>query len=324
MGRYRCMLPQLDGGLFLMDGGIETTLIFHDGFELPHFAAFDLLKDAKGRGALRRYFDAYVSIAAKQGAGFILESATWRASSDWGRKLDYSRDALAHANRQAIAMLEDIRHQYENETSKMVISGCIGPRGDGYDPRDMMSEFEAEWYHREQVQTFADTAADMVTGLTMTNIPEAVGLVRAARKAGLPVVVSFTVETDGCLPTGESLGEAITAVDAATDHGPAYYMINCAHPTHFDHALTFGEPWLKRIRGLRANASTKSHAELDEAEELDDGCPRELGTQYRDLRRRLPWLNVVGGCCGTDHRHIAAISNSCRDHEQQSMARSVA
>lgn len=315
MGRYRSALPQLAGELFLMDGGIETTLVFHEGFELLYFAAFDLLKDARGREVLRRYFDRYAPIAKACGAGLVLESVTWRASMAWGEKLGYSRQALAEANRQAIAMLEDVRHAYEDQTTMMVISGCIGPRGDGYDPRDVMSEFEAEWYHREQVQTFAATAADMVTGLTMTNIPEAVGLTRAARKAGLPVVISFTVETDGCLPTGDRLGDAIQAVDLATDAAPTYYMINCAHPAHFDHALRFGEPWLKRIRGLRANASTKSHAELDEAEELDDGCPEELGEQYRDLRRLMPWLTVLGGCCGTDHRHIDAISKACSGYD---------
>lgn len=315
MGRYRTALPQLGGDVFLMDGGMETTLIFHEGLELPHFAAFYLLKTAEGRDTLRRYFDAYIHIAKRQGVGFILESATWRASTDWGDKLGYSHNALADANRQAIAMLDDIRHQHEDQSSKMVISGCIGPRGDGYDPRDIMSEFEAEWYHRDQIRTFADTAADMVSGLTMTNIPEAIGVTRAAQKVAMPVVISFTVETDGCLPTGDALGEAINAVDAATGDGPAYYMINCAHPTHFNHALTYGEPWLRRIRGLRANASTMSHAELDESEVLDDGCPKELGTQYQDLLRLMPWLNVMGGCCGTDHRHVDAIANACRESD---------
>lgn len=311
MGRYRSALPQLGGDLFLMDGGIETTLVFHHNIDLPYFAAFDLLKDEEGRETLKHYFDAYVAIAKGRGTGFILESATWRANADWGRKLGYSEEELAAANRQAIAMLDEIRDTHEDQVSRMVISGCVGPRGDGYDPRDVMNEFEAEWYHREQIQTFSGTAADMVTGLTMTNVPEAIGLARAAEAAGMPVVISFTVETDGCLPTGDSLGDAIKAVDAATDGAPAYYMINCAHPTHFDHALTTGQPWLKRIRGLRANASTLSHAELDEADELDDGSPVELGGQYKDLRRRMPWLTVLGGCCGTDHRHIEAITNAC-------------
>jgi S-methylmethionine-dependent homocysteine/selenocysteine methylase len=309
MARYRSALPQLTDDLFLTDGGIETTLVFHHGLDLPYFAAFDLLKHEDGRRALRRYFRSHASIARDHGVGFILESATWRASADWGDKLGYSKEALAYVNRQAIAMLEEIRAEYAG--TPMVISGCVGPRGDGYDPANLMSEGEAQAYHAAQIRTFAATAADMVTAITMTNVPEAIGVTRAARAAGMPVVISFTVETDGTLPTGDSLKEAIERVDAATDQGPAYYMINCAHPTHFDGALAAGEPWVKRLGGLRANASTKSHAELDAAEELDDGNPEELGSQYQALRRRLPHLTVFGGCCGTDQRHIAAIVSAC-------------
>jgi S-methylmethionine-dependent homocysteine/selenocysteine methylase len=311
MASYRRALPQLGGDFFLMDGGLETTLVFHHGIDLPCFAAFDLLKDQEGRKVLRDYFDDYLPIAKDEGVGFILESVTWRASVDWGARLGYSKGALAAANRLAIEMLEDVRDRHEDAATRMVISGCVGPRGDGYDPKDVMSEVEAERYHREQIQTLAGTAADMISALTMTNVPEAIGVTRAARAAGMPVAMSFTVETDGRLPTGDSLATAIQAVDAATDEGPAYYMINCAHPTHFDHALTVGESWLKRIRGLRANASTKSHAELDEASELDDGSPVELGGQYRTLRKSMPWLNILGGCCGTDHRHVSAISKAC-------------
>ncbi len=311
MARYRSTLPQLDGDLFLMDGGMETTLVFHHGYELPYFAAFDLLRDQEGRGALRRYYDDYVPLAKGSGAGFILESVTWRASPDWGRKLGYSSDGLAAANRLAITMLEDVRKAYEDDATTIVISGCVGPRGDGYNPKEIMNEFEAEWYHREQIQVLAGTAADMISAMTITNIPEAIGITQAAKAVGMPVVISFTVETDGRLPAGDSLGDAIQAVDEATDGGPAYYMINCAHPTHFQDMLVAKAPWMLRIRGLRANASTKSHEELDESTELDDGSPTELGGQYRDLRRLMPWLNVLGGCCGTDHRHIAAVSDAC-------------
>ncbi|MGI9493503.1 MAG: homocysteine S-methyltransferase family protein [Geminicoccaceae bacterium] len=314
MARYRSALPQLAGDIFLMDGGMETTLVFHQGFDLPHFAAFDLLRDEEGRKALRSYYDDYVPLAKSRAAGFILESVTWRANPDWGRKLGYSSEGVAAANRLAITMLEDVRRAYEQDGTTIVISGCVGPRGDGYNPREIMSEFEAEWYHRQQIQTLADTAADMISAMTITNIPEAIGIARAAKANGMPVVISFTVETDGRLPTGDGLGDAIQAVDAATDNGPAYYMINCAHPTHFEDVLATSMPWMKRVRALRANASTSSHAELDEATELDDGSPEELGGQYRDLRRLMPWLNVLGGCCGTDHRHIAAVTEACCDH----------
>jgi S-methylmethionine-dependent homocysteine/selenocysteine methylase len=311
MAHYRHKLPQLDGGLFLTDAGIETTLIFHDGLDLPYFAAFHLLRDEAGRDALARYFQRHAAIAREHGIGFILESATWRASADWGDKLGYTAAALRQANRDAIGLLADIRSDLAGEVSPMVISGCIGPRGDGYDPGAVMSPEEAQRYHAAQIDAFADTDADMVTAITMTNCSEAIGIARAARKAGLPAVVSFTVETDGRLPTGQPLNEAIEDVDAATGGSPAYYMINCAHPTHFDDALDGGD-WLRRLRGIRANASKCSHAELDEAEELDDGDPAELGGQYAALRARFPWINVLGGCCGTDHRHIERICVECK------------
>ena len=232
MQRYGNDLPQLSGDLFLTDGGIETTLIFHDGLDLPEFAAFDLLKDEEGFGALRRYFRTYAAIAAKYQVGFILESATWRASSDWGAKIGYSADDLKVKNQQAIELLDEIRAEYEDVNTKMVISGCIGPRGDGYNPSDFMTEEEAERYHKVQIETFSATNTDMVTAITMTYFEEAVGITRAAKSLGMPVVISFTVETDGKLPSGQSLKDAIQKADEATSNYPAYYMINCAHPTH--------------------------------------------------------------------------------------------
>lgn len=311
MTKYRNDLPQLSGELFLTDGGIETTLVFHDGFDLPLFAAFDILKQEEGIIAQRRYYGKYAAIARAHRVGLILEAPTWRSSPDWGEKLGYSEAELELANRQAIALLEDIRSEYESATSKMVISGCIGPRGDGYVAGEKMSPAEAERYHAVQIGAFADTAADMVTALTMTYAEEAIGVARAADAVGLPVVISFTVETDGRLPSGQTLGAAIAQVDIATNNTPAYYMINCAHPTHFEDALVAGQAWTLRIGGVRANASALSHAELDEAEQLDDGDPYELGRQYRQLRRSLSNLNVLGGCCGTDHRHIEEIARAC-------------
>jgi homocysteine S-methyltransferase len=309
--KYRQNLPQLAGDLFLTDGGIETTLIFLDGLDLPHFAAFDLLKRGEGREALRRYFRTHASVAKAHGVGFILESPTWRASPDWAALLGYSTDELAEVNRASIALMEEIRAEFEDDKTKMVISGCVGPRGDGYDPGAVMTPEEAEAYHDEQIAVFSRTEADMITAITMTNAEEAIGVTRAARSVGLPVVISFTVETDGRLPTGQSLKDAIETVDAATGNGPAYYMINCAHPTHYDTTLATGEDWVKRIRGLRSNASTLSHAELDEAEELDDGNPVELGRQHAALKGRLSHINVFGGCCGTDHRHVEETCRAC-------------
>ena len=315
MAKYRHSLPQLKGGLFLTDGGIETTLIFHEGLDLPYFAAFDLLKDQAGQAALRRYYASHASIARDKDCGFILESATWRASVDWGAKLGYREADMAEVNRQSIALLTELRRMFESERSPMVISGCVGPRGDGYKVEAAMTAEEAQAYHAKQIDVFADTPADMVTAITMTYAEEAIGITRAAQAVGIPVVISFTVETDGSLPSGQRLKNAIETVDAATGNGPAYYMINCAHPTHFEDALQAGEGWVKRIKGLRANASRMSHAELDEAEELDAGNPEELGQQYRDLRARIGHITVMGGCCGTDHRHIEAICHACLEAE---------
>lgn len=311
MAQYRNALPQLSGALFLTDGGIETTLIFHDGLVLPDFAAFHLLKTPQGEAALRKYFRTYAEIAKRFGTGLILESATWRASADWGKKLGYTPKELADANRSAIHLLEELRSEYETARTPIVISGCIGPRGDGYVADRAMSAHEAELYHREQIETLAGSAADMVCAITMNYVEEAVGIARAAQRASTPVAISFTVETDGNLPTGQQLKAALEQVDDATSGYPSYYMINCAHPTHFDKVLIEGERWVQRIHGLRANASRMSHAQLNEAPELDAGNATELGQEYAYLKKRLPQLNVMGGCCGTDHRHIEQIASAC-------------
>jgi homocysteine S-methyltransferase len=310
-------LPQLRGDLFLTDGGIETTLIFLEGQELPHFAAFHLLETAGGETALRKYFRTYGALARRFGVGLILESPTWRSNPDWGAKLGYDAAALAEANRKAIRILDEVRDEYESVRTPVVISGCIGPRGDGYVPDSAMSADEAEAYHRVQIATFAETSADLVTAITMNYVEEAIGVVRAAERALMPAVIAFTVETDGKLPTGQPLGEAIRLVDESTAGYAAYFMVNCAHPTHFDHVIQGDEPWATRIRGLRANASAMSHAELNEATELDAGDPVELGRQYAALKaQKLSHLNVIGGCCGTDHRHVEQIAIACQPAER--------
>ncbi len=310
MSKYRNRLPQLGDTLFMTDGGMETTLIFHDGIDLPYFAAFDLLKDDGGIERLRRYYERYAAIAREHGLGIVLESPTWRASADWGAKLGYGEAALADANRKAIGLLLEICMAWETPATKVVISGNLGPRGDGYRADARMGAAEAEDYHAVQIGTFAQTAADMVAAFTLNYIEEAVGIAAAAKEAGMPVALSFTLETDGRLPSGDSLQRAIEATDEATGGYPVYYMINCAHPTHFADELRTEGAWRERIRGLRANASRRSHAELDESTELDDGNPQELGGQYREVRLLLPRLSVVGGCCGTDHRHVEEICRS--------------
>ena len=297
-------LPHEADVKFLLDGGIETTLIFHDKLTLPHFAAFVLLETPEGTAVLRRYYQRYLEIAQAKGLGFVLESPTWRANSDWGALLGYDAKDLAGVNTKAIELMRDIRADVEPSDTPVVVSGCIGPRGDGYVVGSEMTADEAAAYHRPQIEALKAAGAEMCTGLTMTYVSEAVGIARAAKSAGLPVVISFTTETDGHLPNGQTLRDAIAATDAATGETPIYYMINCAHPDHFS-GLLEGD-WLKRIGGIRANASRMSHAELDEAEDLDDGDPEEFGRLYRTLAEILPNVRALGGCCGTDHRHVGA------------------
>ncbi len=307
----RTTLPQLEAEVFLTDGGLETTLIFDDGIDLPDFAAFGLVDDDAGREALARYYDRYAEIAVRDGIGIVLETPTWRASTDWAARQGYSLEDLIRVNRDAVTLLEGTRQVHATAVSPVVISGCIGPRGDGYQPGELMSVEEARSYHGLQARAFADAGADLITAITMTHVTEAQGVVEAARAVETPVVISFTVETDGTLPSGEGLGQAIEAVDAATGAYPAYYMVNCAHPDHFTTVLDPAQAWTRRIGGIRANASRMSHDELDNAEELDRGDPVELGGLYRLIRAVHPQIKVLGGCCGTDHTHIDAISSAC-------------
>jgi S-methylmethionine-dependent homocysteine/selenocysteine methylase len=295
-------LPQLSAAPFITDGGMETTLVYQEGIELPGFASFPLLESEEGRAALRRYFEPYLAIALEHEVGIIIDAPTWRANPDWGARLGYTLEQLEESNRKAVAFVDAIRGE-----AALLVSGCVGPRGDGYVPGELMSAEEAERYHGWQADIFAGTTVDLVSALTMNYVEEAVGITRAVDKAGLPCVISFTVETDGRLPSGQSLRKAIEQVAEETEGAPAYFRITCAHPTHFAGADEDDGPWLERIGGLRANASKRSHAELDEAEELDPGDPDELAADYLALRPLLRNVNVVGGCCGTDHRHIDAI-----------------
>ncbi len=309
---HRDHLPPLDGDLFLTDGGLETFLVFHRGLELPEFAAFDLLKDEPGREELREYYRPFLVLRRKRCRLHPREPDVARESA-LGAAIGYDEPAVAGANRDAIALMEELRESGAPASDgPVLISGCIGPHDDGYSPSEMLDADEAHAYHAFQIRTFAETSADLVTAVTMTYVEEAIGVARAATAAGMPVVISFTVETDGRLPSGQALGEAIEQVDADPESEVAYFMINCAHPTHFESVLASDAPWLRRVQGLRANASRMSHAELDEATELDAGDPDDLGARYAALREQLPMLNVLGGCCGTDHRHVTRICSAVK------------
>lgn len=302
-------LPQVGGAPFLTDAGLETCLIFKDGFELPAFAAFVLLDDARGLESLKAYYRGFLQLAASRGTGLVLDAPSWRANPDWGEAIGYDRAALAAVNRRAIDLIAGLRAE-SPVADQVALNAVVGPRGDGYRPDALMTAREAQDYHVWQIGCAAEAGADLATGLTMNYVEEAQGIAAAAAEIGLPSVISFTVETDGRLPTGMTLAEAVRRVDDAGGGNVAYYMINCAHPSHFAAVLGDGE-LAARIGGIRANASRMSHAELDEAAELDEGNPDELAGDYRRLLTSLPNVCVLGGCCGTDHRHIDAIAREC-------------
>ncbi|UCC57249.1 MAG: homocysteine S-methyltransferase family protein [Gammaproteobacteria bacterium] len=309
MSKYRNNLPQLSGGLFLTDAGIETDLMFNHGIEIREFAAHTLLPDSRGRKAVADYLRAFLSLAKKYDVGFVLDSQTWKAHMHWADDLSTNEQELQEANREAIAFIAELRNEFSGNSKPIVLNGVIGPRGDAYAPEASVAANEAEEYHARQIRWLAETSVDMVTALTFTQADEAIGIVRGAESAGLPIVISFTVETDGCLPTGQPLKEAIRMVDEATNAAAAYFMVNCAHPEHFFHVLGDSD-WARRIRGLRCNASRLSHTELDECEVLDDGDPVELASQYKAIMDTMPWLNIFGGCCGTDLRHVTQIAKA--------------
>lgn len=204
----------------------------------------------------------------------------------------------------AIELIENVRT--ENDDLPTVLCGQVGPRGDGYSPSELMTTQEAEGYHSEQIEIYSNTEADFVSAFTICYAEEAAGIVRAAQKYKMPVAIAFTVEIDGRLPTGMPIRVAIEQLDAESDGWALYFLINCAHPDHFISIFT-DEPWMRRLRGVIANASRCSHAELEVASALDDGNPRELALQVGGLRKKFPHFNVLGGCCGSDLRHMKHI-----------------
>ncbi len=302
-------LPHESDATFLTDGGLETTLIFLEGFDLPCFASFDLLKDERGYLALKEYYLRYLNIAKDFGFGYVLESPTWRANPDWIEKTGYQRSATTELNKKAAQLMFDLKEEFAGSSVPVVVSGCVGPRGDGYQAEFNMNSDEAREYHSEQIRALGEVPVDMISAITMTNVEEAIGIAAASAEAGLPAVISFTVETDGKLPSGVSLKEAIESIDNAVEPPPIYYMINCAHPSHFANELIQGkgQAWIERIKGVRANASRKSHAELDESTELDRGDLVDFGNEHVLISDLHPQLKVFGGCCGTDEEHILEI-----------------
>ncbi|MEP7314655.1 MAG: homocysteine S-methyltransferase family protein [Pseudomonadota bacterium] len=300
-------LPQHDGRRMTSAGGFETWLQYVDGFKLRHFCGFELLNDARGVSCLKAYHRGVVEAAVANGFGVINEGLHYRASRDWGELIGFSREALEEINIRGIDFYKDFAREYASPETPMIVGGVIGPRGDAYNVGRLPDSTEAEDYHSEQILTFRKAGADVVTAMTFSSVEEAIGVARAARAAEMPVVISFLVAKGGKLKGGESLEDAISSVDSATDSAPAYYMINCTHPTEFEPGLTPGN-WTGRLGGFLPNAVAMETLDLCKLGHLEDGDPEELGAQMAGLARRFPHVNVWGGCCGTDGRHIAQIA----------------
>ena len=312
MNNFHTTLPNRTEGAFITDGGLETFLIFNENIELPYFASFPLLSADGTRVTLAKYYKTYADLAIKNDLGFIFESPTWRANPDWASQLGYDKSALANINSDAIAFMKSIRNEYANPAN-FLVSGCIGPRGDGYFISQKMTSEQADSYHNEQIEVFSQSDADLINAMTMTYPEEAIGITLSAKRNNIPVVISFTTETDGKLPNGMSIEQAIKTVDQATESGPIYYAINCSHPSHFATLLNTNQSWAKRIQCIRSNASCLSHEELDQCDHLEEGDPVDFGLQHQHLAHSLSSLNVFGGCCGTSTKHIEQLVKSCRN-----------
>lgn len=303
---HREKLPQLNGQLMTCGGGFETWMQYADGFELRHFCAFELLNDKRGRKCLTDYYRKLIEAAVENGFGVINEGLHYRASRDWGELIGFSREALAEINIRGIEFYKDFAREYQSDRTPMVIGGCIGPRGDAYDTGRTEDSGEAEEYHSEQINTLRNAGADLVSAWTFSSVEEAIGFARAAKAADIPCVISF-IAKGGTLKDGTTLEAAVSRVDAATDSAPVYYAVNCAHPTEFEPGLTEGD-WTRRLGGFMPNAVAMELLSLCSLGHLEDGDPEELGGQMAALAERFPHINVWGGCCGTDARHIGQIT----------------
>jgi S-methylmethionine-dependent homocysteine/selenocysteine methylase len=304
MAKHRQNLPQLENVIFACYTGMDTDILYNRGIDLPGFASYPLLSNPEHKKIIRECYSNLVDLGREQNVGVILDSVTWSANRDRGAELGYTAADLKKYNIDAIELIANVRN--EKGDLPTVLCGQIGPRNDGYAPTELMTTKEAEDYHSEQIEVYSNTEADFVSAFTICYAEEAAGIVRAAQRYNMPVAIAFTVETDGRLPTGMSMREAIEQVDVESNGGAFYFLINCAHPDHFT-GIFNDEPWMQRLRGVVANASRCSHAELEVAEELDDGDPKELGAQVGRLREKFPHFNILGGCCGSDLRHMKRI-----------------
>lgn len=300
-------LPHQSEQRFLVYAGTGTDLIFNHGLELPGFASFPLLEKPETRAVLAEQMRALVQLSGEMGVGCILDAPTWMANADRAAPLGYDAEQLKAVNQDGVALMEEVRAEAARDD--VLVSACIGPRHDPYADVLAMSVEQARQYHGPQLSALTETSVDLVTAYTFNRLHEAAGCVLAAKDLGMPIIMSLVVETDGCLADGTELVDAVNQIDAATEDYALFYMVNCAHPSHFAHALG-NHP---RLKGVVVNASSCSHAELDEAEELDEGDPRQLGLEIADIIRTNPSVCVFGGCCGTDMRHLRTMALEVAD-----------
>lgn len=300
------------GELFLTEGGSETEIMYRHGFELPEFAMFTLLENPKAVPIMRDMFCAQLDVAAEFGLSFLLTGLDYRASPDWGAKLGYSAQGLADANISAIEFLRDIAQGYEDQIPRLLVGGILGPRGDAYDLNQNITAESAEDYHSVQLNTLKAAGVDFVSAQTFNNVPEAVGVCKAASKMGVALSVGLTLDSTCRLKSGPSLAEAITEIDALTgEQAPDFYLLNCSHPVEYEPALE-NASWIKRLRGVRPNASKMEKLALCKLGHLEDGDPVELGAQLGDLSQRFPHMDIFGGCCGTGDSHLREIAKALK------------
>lgn len=309
MNSHKSFPLQKKGCFYLSEGGTETELMYKYGFELPHFAMFPLLDNPDAESRMREMFGSYLEVAAKYKTGALMGGLDYRASPDWGELLGYSPDGLAEANLQSIDFLRDIAKEYVSAVPDILIQGLIGPRGDAYERNETITENEAEDYHCVQLETLKKADVDLALAITFNNIPESIGVARAAAKIGVPLAISLTLDSASKLNSGPGLVEAITTIDRETGRSPAFYLINCSHPVEYEPAIGPGD-WINRVRGVRPNASKMEKIALCKIGHLEEGDPVELGALCGDLARRYPHMDVWGGCCGTWSRHLDEIAKN--------------
>jgi len=298
------------GRPYLTEGGTETEILYKYGYEVPHFAVFELLNDPAGKRQLEAMFARYLDAAADNNWAALMGGLDYRASPDWGRLLGYSPAGLTEMQIRCIECLRDVARPYRGQLPDIRISGIVGPRGDAYALNRTITAQEAEDYHAPQLETLKQLDVDMAWAATFNNVAEAVGVSRAASKIGVPVCLSFTLSGNHRLQSGPTLREAVETVDAeAGEHRPTCFGINCSHPLEFIPALEPGD-WVLRVRSIRPNATAMDKLSLCKLGHLEDGDPVDLGRRLADLAARYPHIDMWGGCCGTWDRHLGEIARS--------------